>query len=255
MCRSSSGTSGSTGTCRSLAEAKYSKVLSPVADPPNQDGFKSGEHPQFQPGCFEIQWDTGALWGPGTAQSAAFETGFKETSIEDNDWPPESFDLWPSTDMWVWAAGRWVYDCSRATKTDPKATGANKKDPQMVAMLNPAKAIATARWRGFKFLQNEFAVPAIQFMFFTTKRGGYLNYDTISDQDYEFILDLPPIDFKPQPFPIAQESKSVHNTIMLRPRLLHKITKGPFAQFAGASGPDPIISVIRRRIPISLRRR
>ncbi|MFO1078575.1 MAG: hypothetical protein U1E73_12700 [Planctomycetota bacterium] len=225
-------------------DQRYAKVRAPVEDPPSQDGFEAGEEPLSVPGSFEIQWDTGALWHPGSAQAAAFRAGFGADAIEDQDWPPTAI-LWPTTDMWVWAAGRWVYDCSRSTKPKPPAQGQPAEKPRMVAMLNPCKAMATARWKAVKFLDNEFAVPAIQFMFFTCKRGGYLDHETIADKDYEFILDLPPIDMPEQVFRIAQEKEATHNTIALRPRLLHSVEKGMFEQFAGSKGPDPEITVLR----------
>lgn len=225
-------------------EPRYATVRAPVEDPPNTDGFRAGERPLSKPGSFEIQWDTGALWNPGSAQAAAFAAGFADSGIEDNDWP--TVDLcWPTTDMWVWAAGRHVYDCSRCSTVAKPQPGQPAARPKMVAMINPCKAMATARWKAVKFLDNELSVPAIQFMFFTTRRGGYVDYDTISDQDYEFILDLPVIDKGEQRFAIAQEKDAVHNTIVLRPRLLHRVDKGLFEQFAGAKGPDPEISVIR----------
>jgi hypothetical protein len=241
---------------------KYKNVRSPADDPPNQEGW-AGAHSLFKADCFEIQLDAGALWNPGGEQADKLRNGLKKSEvkkgeIEDIDWPPKFIDFcWPSTDMSVWAAGRWVYDCSRTTsvKKDDK-----DKQPQMVAMINPCKAIATARFRAFKFIQNDFSVPAVQFMFFTNKRGGYLSYDTISDQDYEFILDLPPNDFKPAPFPIGASPKIPHNTIVVRPRLLHKIDKGIFEQFMGAVGakkeerdknlsPDPVITLIPSEKP------
>jgi hypothetical protein len=78
-------------------------------------------------------------------------------------------------------------------------------------------------------------------MFFACKRGGYLSHDTIDDQDYEFIIDLPPLTQKVAPFPIGHTPDIPHNTIVVRPRLLRGRVSLPFA---GAKLLDPIVEVI-----------
>ncbi|MBC8132069.1 MAG: hypothetical protein H7X95_03735 [Deltaproteobacteria bacterium] len=114
-------------------------------------------------------------------------------------------------------------------------------------MMNPPRAIATATWEAVQFAENDpgdptpSKVPAIRFMFFACKRGGYLSYDTLADKDYEFILDLPPLDQKVSPFPIGHTPTFPHNTIVVRPRLLKGRVSLPFA---GAKLLDPIIEVI-----------
>lgn len=197
-------------------EPEYAKALSPANDPPDTTDFQATETPLNKNNSFEIQWDPGAMMTPEEAQ--AFEVGFKPGEIPAHDGPMLIDDwCWPTTGMFVWAAGRWVYDCSRVT------TDAN---PKMCAMINPCKAIASARWKAVRFADqaHDFSVPAIQFLFFASKRGGYLDYEKINDEDYEFILDLPPAPIEERaPFPIAHTGKIPHNTIVLRPRLLRNV--------------------------------
>lgn len=224
-------------------EARYQKLISPAGDPPHTDGATPGEKAVAPPGSFEIQWDAGALFEQPMNFHGGFNdpfaTGFKETDMPEIDGPMTSGDwIWPTTGMFVWASGRWVYDCSRATP------GAN---PKMSTLLNPPRAIATATWEAVQFPENDpgdqkpSKVPAIRFMFFACKRGGYLSYDSIADQDYEFILDLPPLDQKVTPFPIGASPDFPHNTIVIRPRLLRSRVSLPFA---GARLIDPLIEEI-----------
>jgi hypothetical protein len=224
-------------------EERYKNVISPAGNPPNTEGAQTGERAIARPGSFEIQWDTGALFEqPMTFRgdfNDPFALGFRDTEMPDVDGPMTSGDwIWPMTGMFVWASGRWVYDCSRTTP------GAN---PKMCAMMNPPRAIATATWEAVQFAENDpgdqkpSKVPAIRFMFFACKRGGYLSYDTIADQDYEFILDLPPLEQKVAPFPIGSTPDFPHNTIVVRPRLLKGRVSLPFA---GARLLDPIIAEI-----------
>jgi hypothetical protein len=136
------------------------------------------------------------------------------------------------TGMFVWAAGRWVYDCSQATPGDK---------PQMRTMMNPPKALATARFQAFKFDENTFDVPAIQFMFLAAASGGYISYKSIKDTDYEFIVDLPLLDFRLAPFPIGHTPEFPHNTIVLRPRLLKKVEQ---LGTTGAKLIQPIVELL-----------
>ncbi len=119
-------------------------------------------------------------------------------------------------------------------------------------MVNPCRAVATARWEAFKFPENDGAVPVIQFMFFASKRGGYIDHETISDTDFEFIVDLPDLDLhRTAPFPIGHTAKFPaanpprfpHNTIVLRPRLLKHFNTGAFLE-AGTVQNPPIVEVI-----------
>lgn len=231
----------------------------------NTEGKKSGETAVVRDNTFEIQWDGGALWLDSPLPPNApvhvepFEASFEEKQVPEMEGPftssvsPDRIDpnkripsdwLWPMTGMYVWASGRWTYDCSR---TD-KLSGSN---PKMCTMMNPPRAIATASWEAVQFSENlpgdpndkqKTKVPAIRFMFFTCKRGGYLSYDSISDEDYEFILDLPPIDVPVTPFPIGHTTEFPHNTIVLRPRLLRQLQ--PLSGQAGAKLITPVVTVL-----------
>ncbi len=149
-------------------EDKYKNVLSPAGNPPNTEGIKSGERAIPRSGSLEVQWDVGALRETfGERLDNAFETGFTDTDMPEIDGPmtdPDGGWIWPMAGMFVWASGRFVYDCSRTT------TGAK---PQTCSMINPPRAIATATWEAVQFAEHLSAdpnappskVPAIRFMF------------------------------------------------------------------------------------------
>lgn len=222
-------------------EDKYKNLLVPGFEL-NSDGAK-GDPSIIQKDTLEVQWDTGALLVGKDGASGPYETGFKAENIPQAvDGPMNNADtgwIWPVTGMYAWASGRWVYDCTRTDKisgTDPK--------PKMMTMINPPRAVATATWEAVDFPENlssdpnapvgSNTVPAIRFMFVASRHGGYINYDSIADEDYEFILDLPPIDAPVTPFPIGhmlahkrdpgELPDFPHNTIVLRPRLLRQVT-------------------------------
>ena len=207
----------------------------------NTDGKQASETPIIAPGTFEVQWDAGALLA-GDAGNGPYEAGFNDVQMPDNDGPMTSGDtrdtnwIWPMTGMFAWASGRWVYDCCRTDKT----SGA---DPRMMTMITPPRAIATAWWEARQFTENQPVnpssvsptnrVPAVRFMFMASKHGGYMSHDSNGGVDYEFILDLPPIDIPLTPFPVGhtfthkrepgEPPDFPHNTIVIRPRLLREI--------------------------------
>lgn len=207
----------------------------------NTDGKQGSETPIIASGTFEVQWDAGALLA-GDQGNGPYEAGFDDVLMPDNDGPMTGGNtrdtnwIWPMTGMYAWASGRWVYDCARTDKT----SGA---DPKMMTMITPPRAIATAWWEARQFVENLPAkssstepanrVPAIRFMFLASKRGGYMSYDSNGDVDYEFILDLPPLDVPLTPFPIGHTFAHKrdpgdppdfpHSTIVIRPRLLREI--------------------------------
>src|SRR5262245_17457305 len=94
---------------------------------------------------------------------------------------------WPMTKGYFWGTGRWIYDCGHASSN--ARTGPN--EGKMRTELHPTKAVATARWEAVKFNENPLHVPAIQFMFVSSRFGGYFDFASIRDRDYEFIVDLP----------------------------------------------------------------
>ena len=222
------------------------------------DGFQFSSEgitgkPLVDPATVEVQWDMGALnvggEGPGvygrkldgkkteaelTAREAPFFQSTRIFSDSENNW------LWPTAGMYVWASGRWVYDCSRPNRVDAGSTN----PPKMYTMLNPARAMATSSWEAFGFPENtpagvrtiRNAVPAIRFMFIASQHGGHLDHPTLADEDYEFILDLPPPPEPPSPFPVGhtlahKRTDGVpdfpQNTIVLRPMLLRDLRR-PF---------------------------
>lgn len=222
-------------------EEKYKNLLVPGFEL-NTDGG-NGDPPIMLRDTLEVQWDTGALLVGKDGAGGPYETGFSPASIsaaidgpmnnEDHNW------MWPVAGMYAWASGRWVYDC---TRTD-KISGTTPK-PKMMTMINPPRAVATATWEAVGFPENlspdptaepgTTTVPAIRFMFVASRHGGYIDYDSIADEDYEFIVDLPPIDAPVTPFPIGHTLAHKrdpgelpdfpHNTIVLRPRLLRLVT-------------------------------
>ena len=130
----------------------------------------------------ECEWDCGAFgdYDYSSAHGKQASPGQPGPMFE-KDW------AWPMAGQNVWIAGRWIYDCGHAS-SDEK-TGSNPG--LMRSELHPCKAVATARWEAVKFDQNDYHAPAIQFMFFACTQGGYKDFPTIADHDYEFIVDLP----------------------------------------------------------------
>jgi len=204
-------------------EPEYLNAQSPANNPPDQRELQTDDKPITKNNAFVIQIDPGILRSSadqadldGRAMAEVPEMEKKDAPFLANDW------CWPQTGMFVWAAGRHVYDCSRTTAKDPKNP---KKPVLMCAMINPARALATARWGATTFPDqaHAFAVPAIQFMFVASKEGGYLDFSATTDQDYEFILDLPPGPVGSSPFPIGHTGSFPRNTIVLRSQLLRKV--------------------------------
>jgi hypothetical protein len=118
-----------------------------AVDPPNTDGADLAEVPVVHNSrTISVQWDTGGLWRADfRAQMAA---GFIPQAMVAYDGPMLLNDwAWPMANSYVWATGRLVYDCSRTTNDTP---------PKMCTMINPCKAIASARWQAFEFPENEF---------------------------------------------------------------------------------------------------
>lgn len=238
------------------------------------DGFQFSRdlvtgQPLVDPTTVEVQWDMGALnvgKGPGiyarkldgdktqeelAAREAPFFQSTRVFSDSENNW------LWPTAGMYVWASGRWVYDCSRPDRVD--AGRANP--PKMYTMLNPARAMATASWEAFGFPENtpagvrtiRNAVPAIRFMFIASQHGGHLDHPTLADEDYEFILDLPPPPEPPSPYPVGhtlahKRTDGVpdfpQNTIVLRPMLLRDLRR-PFNNINNVRLVTPVIELLQ----------
>jgi hypothetical protein len=241
-------------------EPEYARALSPAGDPPNTSGMAGSERSIIQPGTFEVQWDAGALFGAG--ERSAFDRNVADldtpkvdgpmtiaaargSAIENGGTDLDTAFVWPMAGLFVWAAGRHVYDCSRVThkaNSDPDKADVEATPPRMAAMMHPARALATARFQAFQFPDNgTFFVPAVEFMFIACKRGGYIDHAQLADEDYTFVIDLPPGPPAPSPFPIANTDKVPHNTIVLRPRLLKNLR---FLQRIDSAGFDPILELL-----------
>ena len=126
----------------------------------------------------ECEWDCGAFHST-TASLREPGPMFHQNFVL--DW------AWPLAGQYFWASGRWIYDCGHATNHE--ITGAN--EGKMRTELHPCKAIATARFEAVQFQENggKFT-PAIQFMFFASTSGGYIDFEDLGTRDYEFIVDL-----------------------------------------------------------------
>jgi hypothetical protein len=222
----------------------------------------------------DCEWDIGAIG----LEPGPFITTFN---------PPAKHDwCWPMAGMFFWAIGRSVYDCSHATANEGRRTKKPDRKPQgsqlpeserlkrgvHLNQLHPLKAIATARWEAFQFKENPKPVPAIQLMFFAnnqlssagffdTKSPQKSGFNAINDQDYQFIVDLPPVDVtKKREYPIGHTPDFALNTLVLRPRLVVDANFEPFQNAGGIvedsdereknevtpakNGPKPIVQLI-----------
>jgi hypothetical protein len=204
-------------------------------------------HTPIVPGdTIECEWDVGAFglpsgqleFGPGPMFNLVSES----TSI---DW------AWPMTGQYIWLSGRWIYDCGHTNSAG-----------LMRSELHPCKAVASARWEAAKFSASSklawpangsvptadtLFLPGIQFMFYANRRGGYVDFDKINDQDYEFIVDLPKIAGTVISAPIAPTPEAPLNTIVAgKLSLLYKFD---FTQFQTKSRGtfatvDPVVTAI-----------
>ncbi len=137
--------------------------------------------------AMECEWDCGAF---GPNQGLMFDKEYNDLG----GW-------WPMAGQRVWLRGRWIYDCGHAIEN------------KMRNELHPVLAMASARWEATSFEKTSKVIwppeaagseigfqtlhlPAIQFLFFTHRSGGYKDYPTITNEgkDYEFIVDLPAFD-------------------------------------------------------------
>ena len=188
---------------------------------------------------FECLFDLGVLSKPPGDHTPVVLMNHPSI-VFNQKWP-----FWPQSGDWFWAAGRYVYDCTHAT-ADDKTKGLHP------TLINPTKAFAVARYEAFKFDEVGDWIPATRFFFLATAKGGYWDFDgdiKISDQDYEFVVDLPPLADDFGEFSIGRTPEFDWNTIVVRPRLLKKIQPAPFG--LGADSPrtwwqrDPILQFVR----------
>lgn len=203
-------------------------------------------------GAIECLFDVGALGKP-PGDGGFFGAHFSGL------WP-----YWPMAGDYFWASGRWSYDCMRAVPVD--------KNEIYPTQINPIKAFAAARYEGFKFPENANTVEAVRFFFFATSEGGFRDYHvvpgrkgppgqphiTLRDQNYEFIVDLPPHERGRSPYAIGSTINFALNTLVIRPRLLIQVRQAPFTvgnqtpKFADglkALTIDPKIEILRPAKP------
>lgn len=172
---------------------------------------------------FECLWDVGAFsQTPGNAKLINFRHGV----MFHEKWP-----FWPMAGDRFWAEGRWVYDCGHPSERVTKADGSETE--RHWTMMNPCRAIATYRYEGVKFDEEEKVVPAARFLFFASAKGGYKDGPKFTtrtaDADPVFLVDLPPA---PVPekitWTIGHSPTFETNTVVLRPRLRLKVEFAPF---------------------------
>jgi len=176
---------------------------------------KKGFAPLIGKSVMQLEWDCGAISAsrPGPMFDGFLVKPDGAVDKEDPRW------FWPMKGHYLWGTGRWIYDCGHSNPPD------NKKKGLMRTEIHPVKALASARWEAVKFEENEHFVPAIQFMFFMHRKSGYKEWARLNDVDYEFIVDLPPLDI-PQDldWQIGHTPEFAFNTGVLRtPHLLKKI--------------------------------
>jgi hypothetical protein len=203
--------------------------------------------------CIECLMDAGAFSLPPGDTATPDQT--VPGVMFNSSWP-----FWPQAGDHVWAAGRWAYDCTRVIDNTLFPT-----------QLNPLKAIATARYEGFKFAANPASAPAVRFFFFATSEGGYVDFRTgqdrkgqsqappfrLRDRDYQFIVDLPPAPRGRDRHPVGHTPGFRANTLALRATLLREVQQA--REFVGAdAGTDaswardvtvhdiePVVEVVR----------
>ena len=193
----------------------------------------------------ECMLDLGALSNPPGDQPGGFNPSQPPSILFDKRWP-----FWPQSGDYFWASGRFVYDCTHAS--NEKKTG--DKHGLHPTAINPIKAFAVTRYEAFKFDELDSFIPVTRFMFFATRKGGYQDFDDksdikITDTDYEFIVDLPPVDPDFGEFAIGRTPQFNLNTIVARPRLLKNIAFAPYGTGFDSNlrfhNQEPIIQLVR----------
>ncbi len=195
--------------------------------------------------AIELEWDTGGFGKtkpqPGQHRGIRCSDKSPRSSGKANKCAGPMFETdwcWPQTGDFVWGAGRSIYDGGHES---------HDKVPKSRSELHPLKAVATARFEGFHFKENKKATPAIQFMFFANKFGGYMDYDDLTCRNkkpYEFIVDLPeaPCEEGPPEVEVGStrgKPKTSVNTVVLRPKLLKHFETPRFSNAADKSAVFP----------------
>lgn len=204
----------------------------------------SGETFIVEGETMECEWDTGSI-------SRLVDT------LDPNDPRPmnlrgpmfEADWAWPQKGQYFWSTGRWIYDCGHPvpdqTRQADKDAEDDKQPPKPglhATELHPCRAIATVRFEAFKFKENTLLVPAVQFMFFASRLGGYHTYNELASDDYTFIVDLPKLDAVRPVWTIGHTTDFPLNTAVLRTRKF--LTHSNFAPFTAVLGSFPQIEPI-----------
>ncbi|HYS08191.1 MAG TPA: hypothetical protein VEP66_05585 [Myxococcales bacterium] len=180
----------------------------------------------------ECEWDTGSF-APDTMQ--------RPGPMFDADW------AWPMANQRVWLVGRSIYDGGHET-----SHGLCRSE------LHPCKAVASARWEAFNFKENNGGqaggrvfTPAIQFMFFSSRFGGFVDYPDLRPADgqpYQFIVDLPEAPAgSTGRMAVGGTPDTAMNTVVLRSnQLLINFDRPRFANTRGGRAPnvDPIVELL-----------
>jgi hypothetical protein len=181
----------------------------------------------------ECEWDTGAF-APDTMQ--------RPGPMFDADW------AWPMANQRVWLVGRSIYDGGHET-----SAGICRSE------LHPCKAVASARWEAFNFKENNGGqaggrvfTPAIQFQFFASRFGGYVDYPDIKPADgqpYQFIVDLPEAPAgSTARMAVGGTPDTPMNTVVLRSnQLLQHFDRARFSNTRNgptAANVDPIVQLL-----------
>lgn len=196
----------------------------------------------------ECEWDIGAIGMREGAIHPKLKNRARMPAFFDEIQPRVKHDwCWPMTGMFFWAIGRSVYDCAHSSGDNARRAKGPKKPSPLSAQgdseelkkrgvhinqLHPLKAVATARWEAHQFKENPKPVPALQFMFyanihlssagfFDPQQEGKPGFSALGDQDYDFIIDLPPpvVTAKSQ-YPVGHTPDFALNTLVLQPRLV-----------------------------------
>ena len=182
---------------------------------PGQEKPPPNTEPVGTEDSIECEWDCG---GFGKRPGPLFNSHEVDPARRARVQVGEAADnwSWPMTGQYIWLAGRWIYDCGHSNPPDDKQKGLMRTE------LHPCKCMASARWGAFNFEENGGTfTPAIEFVFFAHRIGAYKNWSTLNDHDYEFIVDLPPLDNKPLVWDIGRTPENPLNTGVLRePHLL-----------------------------------
>ncbi len=230
---------------RGLAnETTSSAELPPIVihNPFNSDPRGRNQHVVFG-SVMECEWDTGSF-APHEEENTGTSRPDPRTRpgpMFDADW------AWPMANQRVWLVGRSIYDGGHET-----SHGLCRSE------LHPCKAVATARWEAFNFKENNGGqangavfTPAIQFMFYTSRFGGYVDYPDVRPADgqpYQFIVDLPEAPAgSAAHVAVGGTPDTPMNTVVLRSnQLLKDFDRARFANTRGRAAPnvDPVVELL-----------